>query len=60
MTATEYKSYELVRERHGNALRWHVYDQTGHRLTRLGFKAKADAKRFCCDRDLLRLGRRAA
>lgn len=52
----EYKTYELVRERNGNAFRWHVYNQTGTRLTRLGFKSKAAAKRFCCDRDVTRLG----
>lgn len=56
----EYKGYELVREHHGVAFVWHVYDQTGQRLTRLGFRSKAAAKRFCSERDLLRLGRRAA
>lgn len=53
----EFKSYELIRERNGNAIRWHVYDQTGRRLSRLGFKSKDAAKRFCMERDILRLGR---
>lgn len=53
----EYKQFELMRIVNGNAVRWHVYDQTGHCLTRLGFRTKTEAKRFVDQRNLLRLGR---
>ncbi len=53
-----FKGYELIRTVNGNAVRWHVTDETGHRLTRLGFRTKTEAKRFCMERDINRIGRR--
>lgn len=56
----EYKQFELVREVHGVAIRWHVYDQTGRRLTTLGHRTKTAAKRFVDSHNMSRLGRMAA
>ena len=55
----EYKQFELVREVKGVAIRWHVYDQTGHCMTRLGFRTRTEAKRFVDQYNLNRIGRRA-